>query len=222
MAIRTSSRFLLFFVFVAAGALLWMASRANEHEIEAEVAARVEPRLQEALAEHERTFAEQAETFEKQRAEREEALDERAAAIEEAIARVAEPVFYTATPAQVEAVLQRMGVAYTQGEDEDGDPTFTFNLATYEVTMFFYGCEIEGCTSLRLWSGFNLNEPLEAGHLNEWNRTKRFGTAYRNNSGTYCLDDDLIVRGGVTSGAIEQFILYYRDRLSEFAAHIGF
>ncbi len=218
MAVRTSSKVLLFFVFVVAGGLIWIATRANDAEIDAAVA----EQLQEAYAAQERTLAEQQETLEAEFAEKEKALEERAEALETAIANVEEPVFYAVTPAHVEAVLQKMGMQYEQGVDGDDDPKFTFKLATYDVTMYFYGCQVGGCTSLRLYSGFNLNDPIDADHLNEWNRTKRFGTGYRTNSGAFALDEDLIVKGGVTAGAIEQFLIYYRDRLNEFTTHIGF
>ena len=207
MAIRTSSKVLLVLIFVVAGGLVWLASRADEAEIESAVAERVE----EAVAERERDFE-----------EREEQLDARAADLEEALARVEEPVLTRVTPELVEDVLQRMGVDYESSLDNEGDPKYTFKLATYPVTMYSYGCEAEGCTSLRLYVGFRMSEPPSVEHINEWNRTKRFSTAYLDSEDDPCLDEDLIVQGGVTPGAIEQFIVYYRSRLNEFTSHIGF
>lgn len=183
-----------------------MASRADE----AEIKAAVQERLAAATAEQEVAFE-----------EREKQLDARAAALEEARARVEEPVLTRVTPKMVEAVLQGMGVSYQRSVDSQGDPMFSFKLSTYDVAMYSYDCNADGCASLRLFAGFRMDEPPTVEHINAWNRTKRFSTAYLDSEDDPCLDEDLIVNGGVTAGAIEQFILNYRTRLNEFTAHIG-
>jgi hypothetical protein len=194
-------------IVLVAGGLIWMASRADEAEIEAAV----QERLAVAVAEQEEVMA-----------EREQDLDARAATLEAALARLEEPVLTRATPAQVAKVLRRVGVAFEESVDNQGDPKFSFKLSTYDVTLFSYGCGEDGCGSLRLYAGFRLSEPPSTDLINEWNRTKRFSTAYVESDGDACLDEDLIVRGGVTPGAIEQFIITYRSRLSEFTSHIGY
>jgi hypothetical protein len=204
---RTSSKILLLLIALVGGGLVWMASRADEAEIEAAV----QERLETAMAEREAAFAEQ-----------EQELDARAATLEEARARAEEPVLSRVTPEQVETVLQQMGLAYERGVDSQDDPMFSFKLSTYDVTMYSYGCEAAGCTSLRLYAYFRLDDPPTVVRINEWNRTKRFSTAYLDSDGDPCLDEDLIVRGGVTPSAIEQFVLTYRSRLSAFASHIGY
>jgi hypothetical protein len=204
---RTSSQILLVLIVLVAGGLVWMASRADEAEIEAAV----EERLETAMAAQEDVLA-----------EREQELDERGAELEDALARLEEPVLTRATPAQVAEVLRRMGVAFEEGVDNQGDPKFSFKLSTYDVTLFSYGCSEDGCASLRLYAGFRFSQPPSTDLINEWNRTKRFSTAYVDSDGDACLDEDLVVLGGVTSGAIEQFVLTYRQRLSEFTSHIGY
>lgn len=83
-----------------------------------------------------------------------------------------------------------------------------------------YGCDGEACTSLRTASCFTQETPIDAEILNDWNATKRYSTAYRNDEGSACIDSDLVVEGGITAGAIEHFMIDFRDRLVAFAAHL--
>lgn len=207
MAMRKSSKVLVFVFFAVAAGLAFFGTRMDEVEI----AAAVEERLKGVVAEREEGLAEQ-----------EKAIQQRVAALDSAIARVEEPVLTRVTAAQVETLLKRMGMVYEVGVDEHDDPLITLTLASYETKMYFYGCEEEGCTSIRLWAGFNLNTPPTIETLNEWNRTKRYSTAYLNTNDTACLDTDLIISGGVTLAEVEAFIRNFRDRLGEYTTHIGF
>ncbi|MFQ5568368.1 MAG: YbjN domain-containing protein [Rhodothermales bacterium] len=208
---RTSSKVLVFVFFVVAAGLIYVVNKADEDEI----SAAVEARLEEAVAEQERALADTL-------AAREQAVQARLAALDSAIARVSEPAYFRLSADVIARVLERMGMDYERGVDNQGDPKFTFRLATYRVTMYFYGCEEEGCTSLQLFASFTLNDPPTTDLMNEWNKSKRYGTAYINDSGNACLDNDLIIKGGITLGAVEAFIVNFRNRLNEYTRHIGF
>ena len=204
---RRSSKILaIVFLVVAAGLVYW-ASRADEQEIRGQV----EARLAEAVTKREQELAEQ-----------EKGIQARVAELDSALANVEEPVYRRLTAEEVDQVLRRMGVAHERTTDAQGDPKFSFKLATYDVYLFFYGCEEAGCTSLRVASCFELDGPASYDLLMGWNNQKRFSTAYRGESGSACLDTDLIVRGGIALGAVDQFLYTFRDRLGEFAAHIGY
>lgn len=201
---RNSSKILaILFLVVAAGLVYW-TTRADETEIQAQV----EERLVEAAT--------------KQEAEAEQRVRERLAALDSAIVLSQQPVFARLTADHFEEVLRRMGVAYTREVDEGGDPRFSVKLATYDVTLYSYSCDEAGCATWRLAVCFVLDEKPSLEAINTWNNTKRFSTAFRSDTGDACLDTDLIARGGVTIGAIEAFLLNFRDRLGEFTSHIGY
>lgn len=206
MAMRKSSKILVFVFFAVAAGLAFLATQMDEDEI----AAAVEQRLGEAVAEREKDLEEQEKT-----------IQQRVAALDSAIARVEEPVLTRITAEQVETRLKRLGLAYEVGVDNYDDPLITLTLASYETKMFFYDCAEEGCASIRLYTRFDLSTSLSVETVNAWNQKKRFSTAYINEDGVACLDTDLIIRGGVTLYEVDAFILNFRDRLGEYAAHIG-
>lgn len=220
---RKSSKILVFIFFAVAAGLIFFVNKADESEI----MAAVEQRTAEAVAERERALAEREQTLADTLAAREARLvadfQARQAALDSALQQIDDPVYHSVDGSLVVQILRRMGLDPELGTEDDGDPKLTFTLSTFNATMFFYGCtDGAACRSLRLFVGFNLITPPTLELLNEWNRTKRFGTAYRNNKNWACLDADLIVHGGIRASTIEAYVRNYRDRLAEFARHIDF
>ena len=239
---RKSSKVLAIVFLLVAGGLVFWSTKRDSTEIEAAVEARVEQATADRRQEIENEFAERKRVLEEEYAEREREIEEeyaareraqqdslvqwrvglaeRMAALDSARAALENPVYFRLNAAEVAQVLRGMGLDYTQGTDDDGDPKFEFKLATYNVVLYFYGCEDEGCTSLRIYAGFDTTPSQEK--ILEWGRNKRYATAYLNNDGKARLDSDLIIKGGITLGALEAFILNFRDRVDEFADHIDF
>ncbi len=212
---RTSSKILAFIFFIVAGGLVYFVNKADEDEINTTV----EERLQAAFAEREQALNERADAIETELAERQQALEAR---LDSALTRQEQPIYSLIKADSVESALRRMGLAFERSTDDDGDPKLSFKLATYNVTLFFYSCQEDaGCESLRLYAGFDLENPPTTETINEWNRTKRYSTAYLNDRDWACLDEDLRISGGVSLDAVEKFILNYRERLTEYARHIG-
>lgn len=211
---RTSSKILVFLFFVVTVGLIYFVNKADEEEINAAV----EARLEEAFADREQELDTREQTMQEHLADQEQAQQAR---LDSALARMEQPVYVRLPADTVEHVLRRLGLTVERGTDSYDDPTLTFKLATYTVTMFFYDCQETGCSSLRLFAGFSLDAPTSDEMLNDWNSDKRFSTAYRNDEGWACLDEDLVLRGGVTLGAVEQFVLNFRERLGEYARHVG-
>ncbi|HMB89779.1 MAG TPA: YbjN domain-containing protein [Rhodothermales bacterium] len=202
---RKSSKILVFIFFAVAAGLVFLATQMDEDEI----AAAVEQRLGVAVAEREKSLVEQEQT-----------IQQRVAELDSAIARVEQPVLMRITAEQVENRLKQLGLAYEVGVDNYDDPLITFTLASYETKLFFYDCAEEGCASIRLYTRFdNTSSSVET--VKAWNQKKRFSTAYINEDGYACLDTDLIMQGGVTLAEVDTFILNFRDRLGEYAAHLS-
>lgn len=228
---RKHSRILAILFLIVAGGLVFYTTNKDEAEIQATVEERVVAATAEREREMEAEFAERKRSLEAEYAASEQAVSETLATREEALQRgLAEldsaraaletPVYYRLSVETMERVLRRMGLDYERGEDDDGDPKFEFKLATYNVVIYTNGCEEEGCANLRIYAGFDTKPSPEI--IIEWGRTKRYATAYLSEEGKARLDNDFVVKGGITLGAVEAFILNFRDRLGEFATHIDF
>lgn len=222
MAMRKSSKVLVFVFFIVVIALVVFVNMADEAEIEALVDARVTQEMVIRENALEAEMAAREEVREAALAEREAELEERLAALDSARAALEEPIYRRVQGDDIEPVLRNMGLAFERDVDGDGDPKFSFKLATYNISLYFYGCTEEGCTSLRMATCFRMNEPPTVETINNWNSRKRFTTAYQDSDQRACIDTDLILKGGVTLGAVEAFIIQYRDLLNEYATHIGF
>ena len=199
------------------------ATAEREREMEAELAERKRS-LEAELAERKRSleaqYAASGQAVSETLATREEALQRGLAELDSARAALETPVYYRLSAQTIEQVLRRMGLDYESSVDDDGDPKFEFKLATYDVVIYTNACEEEGCANLRIYAGFDTKPSPEI--IIEWGRTKRYATAYLSEEGKARLDNDFIVKGGITLGAVETFILNFRDRLGEFATHIDF
>jgi len=228
---RKHSKTLAILFLIVAGGLVFYATTKDEAEIQAAVEEQVVEAIAEREQELEASYAKRQRALEAQYASGEQAVSEKLATREEALQRgLAEldsaraaletPVYYRLSAQTIEQVLRRMGLDYESSVDDDGDPKFEFKLATYDVVIYTNACEEEGCANLRIYAGFDTKPSPEI--IIEWGRTKRYATAYLSEEGKARLDNDFVVKGGVTLGAVDAFILNFRDRLGEFATHIGF
>lgn len=219
------------FLLVAGGLVLW-ATQKDEAEIQAAVEQRVVGATADREREVEDELAARKQALEDEYAERQQVLADTLAAREAVYrARLAErdsviasrkPIYYRLDVETIEQVLRRMGLDFETSEDDDGDPKFEFKLATYNVVIYTYSCEEAGCANLRIYASFSLNVPPSVETINEWNRTRRYATAWLSEEGKARVDNNLVIQGGVTLDAVEDFIINFRDRLSEFATHIDF
>ncbi len=228
---RKHSKTLAILFLIVAGGLVFYATTKDEAEIQAAVEEQVVEAIAEREQELEASYAKRQRALEAQYASGEQAVSETLATREEALQRglaeldsaraaLENPVYYRLSAQTMEQVLRRMGLDYESSIDDDGDPKFEFKLATYDVVIYTNACDEEGCANLRIYAGFDTKPSPEI--IIEWGRTKRYATAYLSEEGKARLDNDFVVKGGVTLGAVDAFILNFRDRLGEFATHIGF
>ena len=228
---RKHSKTLAILFLIVAGGLVFYATNKDEAEIQAAVEEQVVEAIAEREQELEASYAKRQRALEAQYASGEQAVSETLATREEALQRglaeldsaraaLENPVYYRLSAQTIEQVLRHMGLDYESSVDDDGDPKFEFKLATYDVVIYTNACEEEGCANLRIYAGFDTKPSPEI--IIEWGRTKRYATAYLSEEGKARLDNDFVVKGGVTLGAVDAFILNFRDRLGEFATHIGF
>ena len=77
------------------------------------------------------------------------------------------------TAESIAAALRDYGLKAESGIDSDGDPKIESRIEGIRFSIWFYGCEDAPCTSLEFRAGFDLDTPLSAAKVNEWNRTKK-------------------------------------------------
>lgn len=121
------------------------------------------------------------------------------------------------------AVLDEMEIKFEQTIDNEGDPKLVFDIDEYRTSLFFYSCNAElECRSLLLYSAYSLTDGGSLENVNNWNQRKRFTRAFMEKDGDITLESDLQVEGGITPGAIKEFIFRFQRMLPEFLKHIGF
>ncbi|HMM08191.1 MAG TPA: YbjN domain-containing protein [Paracoccus solventivorans] len=118
--------------------------------------------------------------------------------------------------------LQDYGLKAESGTDSEGDPKIESRIEGIHFSIWFYGCEDAPCTSLEFRAGFDLDTPLSAATVNEWNRTKRFGKAWIDDEGDPFLEM-LVPLGpdGLSDSGFELALDMWRVGASEFSSFIG-
>jgi hypothetical protein len=125
----------------------------------------------------------------------------------------------------LDRLLRGWGHQTKLGADKDGNPEIDGTVDGWRYTVFFYGCDkaqVKRCASIEVFSGFRMNTPPTLERLNEWNRERRFGTAFVEENGIVRVRLSVNVRGGLTEANLLAWFEWYRRVLKEFTDHIGF
>ena len=81
--------------------------------------------------------------------------------------------------------------------------------------VYLYNCDEAGCDDIQFRTAFDdANPPLET--LNQWNRSRRFTTAYATPEGSAVLEMDINARGGVTIEHISELLPLWRGSVIAF------
>lgn len=108
---------------------------------------------------------------------------------------------------ETEKLFRGMGVVFE--EIEHG--AFSVELEGYRVVFY------NRFDTIQIYAGFSGYEQLKPQAVNRWNREKRFSKAYMDASGDPCLECDLLLRGGVTTENIKQFLNTFKLSLKAFS-----
>lgn len=127
-------------------------------------------------------------------------------------APAAAQTYETMSDAQLERILNGMGLDYERVEEH----MYRFQLEGYRVLVF------NNDDDLQLLAEFRLDDGISMDRLNEWNRTKRFSRAYKDDDGSANVEWDIDLNGGVPREHIESSIRTFRVVVREFTRHIGF
>lgn len=107
-------------------------------------------------------------------------------------------------------ILQALNLEYK----EITPGTYSFNLGGYKTLLINKG------SNLQFYVSFKKKTTLP--RINEWNAGKRYSRAYLDKQGDPVLESDLDLQGGVSYGALREFIDKWLKLVKLFTEHIGF
>jgi hypothetical protein len=127
-------------------------------------------------------------------------------------------------PGSVARALQDGGYRAEIGVDGVGDPKITTGVNGTTFQIYFYNCtDNRDCATVQFHSGYDLRNPVSLEHLNEWNRSQRFGRAFLDTDGDPILEMDLdLDDGGLSPLLFIDNIEFWASVLGKFEQHIGY
>lgn len=136
-----------------------------------------------------------------------------------------------ATPAEAQQLVDAnatdviLSVARLYGDanmdtDSLGDPMLVGSINGVNYVAYFYGCtKGRDCSSIQLRATWSIDF-VSLEHINEWNRTTRFGKAYVEEDGDAALEMEVNLDFGVTRDNLEDTFDWWRIGLEEYVEHL--
>ena len=119
--------------------------------------------------------------------------------------------------------LRSFGYNATLTVDDVGDPKITGRMSRSTYEIFFYNCtDNDRCGFIQFSVGWDLADGISSAKINEWNSTKVWGQASRDDEDDPFLRMVVNLDGGVTRTNFEDTIDWFRIALEGFESHIGF
>lgn len=120
----------------------------------------------------------------------------------------AQAILFKAEPDLLEQVLAAMDIPF----EKIDDLVWRLELGDYPALLLSDNVDIQ------LYAGFaGVHPSLQ--RINLWNMERRFSRAYLDDDLEPCLEADLDFEGGITVGAIKQFITLFAKSVEQFDAH---
>lgn len=118
-------------------------------------------------------------------------------------------LIFEAAPELLERVLGEMEIEF----ERTGDFFWSIQLGDYNAIL------LSDTVDIQLYAGFaDVYPSLQ--RLNLWNMEHRFTRAYLDDELDPCLEADLDFEGGVSVGAIKQFIRLFEEAIAAFDRHL--
>lgn len=126
------------------------------------------------------------------------------------------------TSAEVAKWLQDAGYTATVGVDEAGDPKISSAVDGINFNVYFYDCEAKPrCKAIQFSAGFDLDTPLAAAKINEWNKANRYLKAYIDEQGDPHVDYDVNLNAGRTKEGLDDDFSVWTSMVGDFATFVG-
>jgi len=120
------------------------------------------------------------------------------------------------------ASFERNGLKVALGKASDGDPRIESSDPDNPFTVHFYSCtENTDCGVIQFVAGWDLANGIPLAKIEEWNATKLWGQAYRDDDKDPWLAMTVNVRGGVTVANFDDTVDWWRVVSGDFKKHIG-
>jgi hypothetical protein len=116
--------------------------------------------------------------------------------------RAAGGLYSRIQPEELAAILTAAGYRSQVQSDNTGKYIAT-TMSGYNVLVFPYDCQAQGCSSLQFWTGFSADASLTLKFCNAWNTQWRFAKANLDNQGNLVFTSDVMLDGGVSADNIK-------------------
>lgn len=120
------------------------------------------------------------------------------------------------------ASLQRNGFATELTTDSGGDPLIQSTDKDKPFSIQFYSCtENKDCQFVQFIKGWNMDDGITLAKIEEWNSSKVWGKAYRDDEKDPWLTMSVNLFGGVTIDNFDDTVDWWRVIVNQFEEHIG-
>lgn len=140
-------------------------------------------------------------------------------------------VFWGVTPAMAQVVgdpeairlmMTEFGLPVTPDKDSTGDPKLESRIDGTHFTVYFYDCDKAMCGAIQFSAGFDMDQPLSAERVNDWNRGTRFGKVYLDDeSDPFVVMDVELGPDGIGRKNFDSVLDTWRVVLSDFRSFIN-
>lgn len=128
-----------------------------------------------------------------------------------------------AYPESIVAALQANGLKAVLGTDSRGDPKITSAAEGLNFSIFFYGCSNNAtCKDIQFIAGLDLANGIDTPALEEWNKSKILGMAYRDADNDPFINHYIAGFDGVSESSFARLLNRWTLILSEFKQAMGF
>lgn len=123
----------------------------------------------------------------------------------------------------VQGMMQAYGIQVKRSTDQAGDPMLTSRLEGIDFDVYFYGCTLDAqCDSVQFSTGFNLPNGMTLAQVNDWNRDRRYGKAYTDDSNNPYIEYDInLSNDGVGTKNFDVSLEIWRSVITDFRNYIG-
>lgn len=121
---------------------------------------------------------------------------------------VVEALIDATMPEKIVEVAKGFGSAELS-KDQDGDPYISGRIEGKKYQISFFGCSGSSkCHDIRFLTGWSKTK-VGLEQTNEWNRTKRFGTAFLDKDGDPILTMTVNLEHGVNRDNLDETFVYW-------------
>lgn len=122
----------------------------------------------------------------------------------------------TGDPEAIRLMIMDFGLPARLVDDGTGDPLIESRIDGTSFQVYFYGCE-KTCTAIQLSAGFDLDDPMPQPMANRWNREKRFGKVWLDETGDPFVEMDIgLAADGIGRKNFDDALEIWRIVLSDF------